>query len=92
MPHSRFALHRLAPPQFTVCALFLALTNFVRLSQAPLDTCLESPPLFLSLSVHDLQFTVYAPLRKWGSRTFAKESATWFANPNKIPTLLPNSV
>ena len=32
----------------------------MRLFQAPLDTCLDSP-FFAGLSVHGLHFTVYAP-------------------------------
>ena len=39
----------------------------MRLFQAPLDTCLDSP-FSASLSVHGLHFTVYAPSRK--SRRF----------------------
>ena len=35
----------------------------MRLFQAALDTCLDSP-LFASLSVHGLHFTVYAPPRR----------------------------
>ena len=59
MPNSRFALHGLAPPQFTVCAPFLPLIHGYVCFQAPLDTCLGSP-FFASLSVHGLHFTVYA--------------------------------
>ena len=40
----------------------------MRLFQAALDTCLDSP-FFASLSVHGLHFTVYLPSKKnfWGS-------------------------
>ena len=61
MPNSRFALHRLAPPRFTVCALFLPLIHGLCVfSGPPLGTCLDSP-LSAGLSVHGLHFTVYAP-------------------------------
>ena len=52
MPNSRFALHGLAPPQFSVCAPFLPLIH-------GLCTFFR-----VSLSVHGLHFTVYAPLTK----------------------------
>ena len=42
-----------------LCATFASISLFMRLLQAPLDTCLGSP-FFASLSVHGLQFTVYA--------------------------------
>ena len=60
MPNSQFALHGLAPPQFTVCAPFLGSNSrFMRLFWAALDTSLDSP-FFASLSVHGLHFTAYA--------------------------------
>ena len=61
MPNSRFALHGLAPPYFTVCARFLpSNSRFMRLFQAALDACLDGP-FFGGLSVHGLHFTVYVP-------------------------------
>ena len=59
MPNSRFALHGLAPPQLTVCAV-ASNSRFMHLSQAALDTCLGNP-FFANLSVDGLHFTVYAP-------------------------------
>ena len=48
MPNSRFALHGLAPPKFTVCALFLPLIHglcaFFRLLLTPLSTAPSPPP------------------------------------------------
>ena len=61
VPNSRFALHGLAPPYFTVCAPFLPLIHglcaFFRLLD---DTSLDSP-FSATLSVHGLHFTVCAP-------------------------------
>ena len=54
MPHSRFALHD------GLCAIFASNSRLMRLFQAVLDTCLDSP-FFASLSLHGLHFTVYAP-------------------------------
>ena len=45
-----------------LCAIFASNSRFMRLFQAALDTCLDSP-FFESLSVHGLHFTVYAPSR-----------------------------
>ena len=60
MPHSRFALHGSATPLFTVlCAMFASSSRFMRLFQAPLNTCLGSP-FFASLSIRGLHFMVYA--------------------------------
>ena len=56
MPNSRFSpslIHGL-------CAFFASNSRFMRLFQAALDTCLDSP-FVASLSVHGLHFTVYAP-------------------------------
>ena len=47
---------------YGLCSIFASNSRFVRLLQAPLDTCLNSP-LLASLSVHGLQFTVYAASR-----------------------------
>ena len=44
-----------------LCAFFASHSRFMRLSQAPLDSCLGSPFL-ASLSVHGLHFTGYAAL------------------------------
>ena len=60
MPNSRFALHGLAPPYFTVCALFLPTNHgFLRRFQAALDTCLDSPllcqPLSSRFALHGLR-------------------------------------
>ena len=64
MPNSRFALHGKRPSLIHgLCAFFASNSRFMRLFQAPLDTCLDSPFL-ASLSVHVLHFTVYAPSRK----------------------------
>ena len=41
----------------------------MRLFQAPLDACLDSP-FFVGLSVHGLHFTVYAPSIFWGVDIF----------------------
>ena len=43
-----------------LCTFFASNSRFMRLSQAALDTCLDSPFL-ASLSVHGLHFTVCAP-------------------------------
>ena len=53
MPHSRFALHAAAPPQFIkVCAVFLPLVHGLRAFIRPhLDNCLDNPLFFASLSV-----------------------------------------
>ena len=61
MPKSRFALHGLAPPKFTVCALFLPLIHGLCAFFRPLLTPVSTAPFFASLSVHGLHFTVYAP-------------------------------
>ena len=45
-----------------LCAFFASNSRFMRLFQAPLDTCLGSP-FFASLSVHGLHFTVSAALK-----------------------------
>ena len=61
MPNSRFALHGKRPSLIHgLCAFFASNSRFMRLFQAALDTCLDSP-FFASLSVHGLHFTVYAP-------------------------------
>ena len=61
MPNSGFALHGLAPSQIHgLWAVPASNSRFMRLFQATLDTCLDSP-FFASLSVHGLHFTVYAP-------------------------------
>ena len=57
MPNSRFALHGLAHPKFTLCALFLPLIHGLCAFFRPL---LDSP-LLANLSVHGLHFTVHAP-------------------------------
>ena len=46
----------------------------MRLFQAPLDTCLDSP-FFASLSVHGLHFTVYAPSSNFQYAIFVLEFA-----------------
>ena len=46
-----------------LCAFFASNSRFLHLFQAALDTCLDSP-LFTSLSVHGLHFTVYAPSKR----------------------------
>ena len=61
MPNSRFALHGLAPPYFTVCAPFLPLIHGLCGFFRPLLTPVSTAPFFASLSVHGLHFTVYAP-------------------------------
>ena len=61
MPNSRFALHGLAPPQFTVCALFLPLIHGLCAFFRPPLTPVSTAPFLASLSVHGLHFTVYAP-------------------------------
>ena len=45
---------------YGLCTMFASNSRIVRLFQAALDTCLNSP-FFASLSVHGLDFTVYAP-------------------------------
>ena len=55
MPNSRFALHGLAPPKFTVCAPFLPLIHGLCAFFRPLLTPVSAAP-----SVHGLHFTVYA--------------------------------
>ena len=63
VPNSRFALHGLGPPKFTVCAPFFSSNSrFMRLFQGALDTPLDSP-FSATLSVHGLHFTVCAPLK-----------------------------
>ena len=67
MPNSRFALHGQRPALIRgLCAFFASNSRFVRLFQAALDTCLDSP-FFASLSVHGLHFTVYAPSIYYGA-------------------------
>ena len=61
MPYSRFALHSLAPPQFTVCALFLPLIHGLCAFFMPLLTPVSTAPFFASLSAHGLHFTLYVP-------------------------------
>ena len=57
-PSSRFALHGLASPKFTVCALFLPLIHGL-CAFAALDTCLDSPvpgqPLSSRFALHGLR-------------------------------------
>ena len=64
VPNSLSALHGLAALHgfalHGLCAFFASNSRFMRLFQAALDTCLDSP-FFASLSVHGLLFTVYAP-------------------------------
>ena len=60
MPNSRFALHGLAPPYFTVCALFLPLIHGLCAFLRPLLTPVSTAPFFASLSVHGLHFTLHA--------------------------------
>ena len=58
MPNSRFALHGKRPSLIHgLCAFFASNSRFMRLFQAALDTCLDSP----FLPVHGLHFTVRAP-------------------------------
>ena len=63
VPNSRFALHGLAPPQFTVCAPFLHLIHglcaFFRLLLTPVSTA----PFFTSLSVHAVCTSRFTRLR-----------------------------
>ena len=58
--NSRFALHGLAPPKFTFCALFLSLSLALCAFFRPLLTPVSTAPFFAGLSVR-LHFTVYAP-------------------------------
>ena len=52
MPNSRFALHGKRPSLIHgLCAFFASNSRFMRLFQAALDTCHDSP-FFASLSVH----------------------------------------
>ena len=59
----------------------------MRLFQAALDTCLDSP-FFASLSVHGLHFTVYAPSISAAGDTLFSEvvseraSQSWSWNPS----------
>ena len=56
-----FLAPRLSPSLIHgLCAIFASSSRFVRLFEAALDTCLDSP-FFASLSVHGLHFTVYTP-------------------------------
>ena len=72
MPNSRFALHGRRPSQIHgLCASFASNSRFMRLFQAALDTCLDSP-LLASLSVHGLHFTVYAA-SNYGPRNYYKK-------------------
>ena len=58
MPNSRFALHGKRPSLIHgLCAIFASNSRCMRLFQAALDTCLDSP-FIASLSVHVLHFTV----------------------------------
>ena len=54
MPSSRFALHGLAPPFFTVSGLFLPLIHGSCALFRPLLTPVSTVPFFASLSVHGL--------------------------------------
>ena len=74
MPNSRFAIHGLR-------AFFASNSRFMRLFQAALDTCLDSP-FFASLSVHCLHFTVYVPSRKFKTK-FGALSFRNFSDPEK---------
>ena len=61
MPNSRFGLGGKRPSLIhRLCAFFASNSWFMRLFQAALDNCHDSP-FFASLSVHGLHFTVYAP-------------------------------
>ena len=60
MPNSRCALHGLAFLIRGLCACFASYSRFMRLLQAALDTCLDSPSS-ATLSVHGLRFAVCAP-------------------------------
>ena len=79
VPNSRFALHGLAPPKFTVCAPFLPLIHglcaFFRLLLTPLSTA----PFPAILSVHGLHFTVCAPSKidPFLQRFYRKSSSIW---------------
>ena len=59
MPNSRFALHGLAPLIHGLCAFFASNSRFMRLFQAALDTCLDSPffcqPLSSRFALHGLR-------------------------------------
>ena len=51
MPNSRFALHGTRPSLIHgLCAIFASNSRYMRLFQAPLDTCLDSPVLCQPLS------------------------------------------
>ena len=54
--------------------LFASNSRFMRLFQAALDTCLDSP-FFASLSVHGLHFTAYAPSIKHRGRHHSDDHA-----------------
>ena len=56
-PNSRFALHGLSPPKFTVCAAVLLLIKGLYAFLTPVWTA----PSFATFSVHALHFTVYVP-------------------------------
>ena len=72
MPNSRFALHGKRPSLIHgLCAIFASNSRFMRLFQAALDTCHDSP-FFACLSVHGLHFTVNAPLDSQEFRNFTK--------------------
>ena len=84
VPNSRFALHGLAPPQFTVCAPFLPLVHglcaFFRLLLTPLSTTPSPPPS---------QFTVctsrFARLWKLDTNFFSQIFRAHPGYPGKIP-------
>ena len=70
MPNSRFALHGKRPSLITnsrFVHLFASNSRFMRLLQAALDTCFDSP-FSATLSVHGLHFTVCAPSRESGGK------------------------
>ena len=75
MPNSRFALHGFGPSLIHgLCAFFASNSRFMRLFQAPLNTCLGSP-FFANLSFHGLHFTVYAASTKSKKKKNRKETA-----------------
>ena len=61
MPNSRFALHGLAPPSFTVCAPFLPLIHGWCAFFRPLLTPVLTAPSLPASQFTVLHFTVYAP-------------------------------
>ena len=86
MPNSRFALHSLPLPNSRFVRYFAFDSWFMRLFQAPLDTCLGSP-FFASLSVHGLHFTVYAPSR-YQNQSFSGVLSGPFP-PTLVPSFFP---